>query len=52
MKFTQEYLALQKEKRRAYQKKYHAKYYPNVLKPKRSKKCIQENVLDKPKDSI
>lgn len=38
MKFTQEYLALQKEKRRAYQKEYQHSYYLKVTKKKRKQK--------------
>jgi len=48
MKYTPEYLEAQKQKKRAYMKKYLEKYYLEVLKPKRSKKSIQWNVIDKP----
>jgi len=41
MKYTLEYLEAQKQKKRAYMKKYLEKYYLEVLKPKRSKKSIQ-----------
>lgn len=48
MKYTQEYLEAQKQKKRAYMKKYLEKYYLEVLKPKRNKKGTQSNVIDKP----
>lgn len=47
-KFSHEYLEAQKQKKRAYMKKYLEKYYLEVLKPKRSKKSIQSNVIHKP----
>ena len=47
-KYSPEYIEVQKQKKRAYMKKYLEKYYLEVLKPKRSKKSIQSNVIDKP----
>jgi hypothetical protein len=47
-KFTPEYIEAQKQKKRAYMKKYLEKYYLEVLKPKRNKKSIQSNVINKP----
>jgi hypothetical protein len=40
-KFTPEYLESQKQKKRAWREKYMAKYYLEVIKPKRNKKCVQ-----------
>ena len=48
MKYTLEYLEAQKQKKRTYMKKYLEKYYLEVLKPKRNKKSIQSNVINKP----
>jgi len=49
MKYTPEYLEAQKQKKRAYMKKYLEKYYLEVLKPKRNKKGTLSNVINKPK---
>ena len=48
MKFTTEYLEAQKQKKRAYMKKYLEKYYLEVLKPKRNKKFVQKDMIHKP----
>jgi hypothetical protein len=40
-KYSNEYLESQKQKKRAWREKYMADYYVKVLKPKRSKKCVQ-----------
>lgn len=47
-KFTPEYIEAQKQKKRAYMKKYLEKYYLEVLKPKRNKKSVLSNVINKP----